>query len=295
MRVVRTLRALAFLLAIAGCEHDDQASARTFTLSSWCWESEFVQDERVRQADLAFAKAHAIDSMYIQLSSDYEEATQFEGLATLARSGQNQGLSLRWVEGRPEWALPENHAQALAAIDHAGQINLQLMAAGRTPIQAIVYDVEPWVLPEWEESPAALIAGYLAMVERLHDAAARAGLALWVALPFWFETEVANNAPDEPSVLERVDGVLVMAYRDNAEDIERAARPMVEHAQALHVPVIVGVETKCVSPSFISFCGSTGRTLGEALSGLRTRFERDRAVLGFAVHELSSWRALDGS
>jgi hypothetical protein len=292
MRVVGTWLALA--LCLASCDAETSA-ARTFTLATWCWDEECVEDEHVRAGALEFAKAHAIDSMYIQLSPDYQEPTLFQGLATLSQSAQSQGMSLRWVEGRAEWALPENHAQAVAAIEVAAQINQQLMAAGRAKNQAIVFDVEPWALPEWDDHEGALITGYVAMVESLHDAAAHAGIALWIALPFWFETEAASAAPDAGSVLTHTDGVLLMAYRDNAEEIARAARPMVEHASALRVPVIVGVETKCVSPSFISFCGAGESALTDALRELRMRFDGDRAVLGFAVHELSTWQALDGS
>jgi hypothetical protein len=254
-----------------------------------------VEDPPARASALAFAKSHAIDALYLQLASDYAEPAQFEGLSTLSRAAQAQGMTLRWVEGRAEWALPENHTQAVAALAQAAQINTQLMAAGRPPIRAMVYDVEPWALPEWEDDAANLISGYVAMVEALHEASTAAGIELWMALPFWFEQEAAKNAPDAESVLERADGVLIMAYRDNAQDIEQAARPMLEHATSLQLPVIVGVETKCVSPSFISFCDAGEAALVSALRELRARFDKDRSVVGFAVHELSSWRALDGS
>ena len=292
---MRTWLTLLGCLTIASCEEAGDAGTRAFSLATWCWESECVQDDQVRREALAFAKAHAVDSMYIQLSVDYQEPTLFKGLETLARSAQSQGMSLRWVEGRPEWAFEENHAQALAALDNAAQINQQLMAAGRGPIRDIVYDVEPWALAEWEEDPGTTIHAFVAMTERLHEAAARADLTLWLALPFWFETVAAEEAPDAASVLGSTDGIVIMAYRDNADAIESAARPMIEHADALTLPVMVGVETKCVSPSFISFCESGRDALEEALSELRTRFENDRAVRGFAVHELSTWQALDGS
>src|SRR5688572_30334039 len=127
-RLVKVWLTLMFWLAIAAqlasCEDAGDAPARSFSLATWCWEAECVLDEEVRADALAFAKAHAIDSMYIQLSLDYQEPTLFKGLEALARSAQSQGMSLRWVEGRPEWAFTDHHAEALAALEQAAAINL---------------------------------------------------------------------------------------------------------------------------------------------------------------------------
>ena len=276
---------------LPGC---DGGATRAFTLSVWCWEHECVEDARVQASLLGFCRDHALASVYLQLSSEYERPTQFAALSALAGSARDQDLALWWAAGRPEWVLPENRSEPLAAITNAAAINGKLTAAGQLPITSIIYDVEPYLLDEWSDDPAKVIADYDALAAALHEQARGAGLELWLALPFWYETRAAAEAPSVGSVLEHADGLVLMTYRNDAEDIEQASAPMVDSAQAQHVPVVIAVETQCVSPSYTSFCSAGRSGLEWSLSELRARLDRKPTVLGFAVHEFSSWQALRG-
>jgi hypothetical protein len=83
-----------------------------------------------------------------------------------------------------------------------------------------------------------------------------------------------------------------MAYRDKAADVESLAAPILEHAAALRKPVVVAIETECVQPRYVSFCGRPAAELTDAIHAIATALRSSPAFAGLAVHSYASWQLL---
>ena len=88
-------------------------------------------------------------------------------------------------------------------------------------------------------------------------------------------------------------GLVVMAYRNRADDVESLAAPILERAARLKTPVIVAVETMCIDPPHVTFCGRTAGELADALDHVALALRASPAFAGMAVHKYASWATLE--
>jgi hypothetical protein len=261
------------------------AAPQRGSLASWCWRRECVTEPATRDALLDFARSQAVDTLYVKLRERFVHDTR---VLDLVRAARDRGVRVQWVTGAREWVLPAHQPSALAPLDWADTINRSLRTAGLPTVEQVAYDVEPYLLPAWNQDRSAVESDYQRMAAALHARARTLGLSLWLTLPFWWERELG----EAPGALQHADGVIVMAYRNDAQAVGELAEPLLARAAALSLPVVVAVETKCVEPAYVSFCGSGAARLDHDLSVLRQRFAKRANVHGLAVHELGAWRTL---
>jgi hypothetical protein len=83
----------------------------------------------------------------------------------------------------------------------------------------LLLDIEPYTLDGWRNDADRLpiMRSYLRALELAVRGAG--DLPVWAAIPFWFDHDgycLDGRSPLE-HVVERVDGIVVMAYRDRAD------------------------------------------------------------------------------
>lgn len=262
------------------------------TRATWVWTSETVLVLEQRRALLAFAQAHRVNALYLQYSPKYEETAGFSEVAEFLRQARTLGIDVTLVAGDPRWALTLHHATALALIDNTGRLNRRLAEAGAPKVRAVQYDVEPYLLAEWKTQPMTVEPQYANLLVKLHEAAKREGLELWLTLPFWFEHHRFGSTTLDRLALDVADGIVVMAYRDTLTRVVRAAQALLEHANAVGRPVVVAIETSCRQPPEITFCSASQRELESALTAIQANLSRFRVFSGIAVHQYAYWREL---
>jgi hypothetical protein len=263
-------------------------------MATWVWDEGTVLDARARHELLAFARANRVNALFVQAAPGYEEDAGFEALAALVAASSAQGASVTLVGGDPSWSLPSHHGDALALVQRARRIGARLAARALPPGGRVLFDVEPYLLPEWHASPATTAAAYADLLRVLGDAGRAAALDVWHTIPFWFPQYGVGGRPLDGLVLERSAGVVVMAYRNRAADVASLAAPILEQAARLRRPVIVAVETTCVDPPHVSFCGQTAGDLADALDRIGLALQVSPAFAGLAVHKYASWVTLEG-
>lgn len=279
--------ALALGAACAGSAAVVDGS-RELKLATWVWSAEPVLDHRARGDMLQFLARQRANTLYVQLSPRYEREA-FGALTELMRAAQRESVQVRWVDGAPEWALPGQHGGALAAISRAHRLNQRLVAAGLPRVGAVLFDVEPYMHRDWGHARARVLAGFDALAERTRAASRAADLELWWTLPFWF---LERASAQSRNLMRQSDGIVVMAYRDRAEQVARVSRAWLSAAEAGGKPIVIAIETGCIQPNYISFCGASPQTLAAALGEIRTELGSSPAFVGVAVHQYASWQAL---
>jgi len=279
---------LAWCCACAATSPQPAPPTARAPLATWVWTSRTVLDDRERAALLSFARERAVDTVYVQLSPVYE-AEGWPALLEMIRAAGRHQLRVFWVDGAPDWVSSAGQERALAALARAARLNRALEAAGVARVAGVLCDVEPYLLEAWKNDRARVLADFELLSERLQRASQAASLELWWTLPFWF---AEHAGPKAQLLVQRSDGVVIMAYRNRPEQVVRAARSWLRLAEPLARPVVVAVETQCIEPSYISFCGTNGLQLSAALADIRRELGTSPAFAGLAVHQYSSWRQL---
>jgi hypothetical protein len=263
------------------------------TRATWVWDEATVLGSAARDNLLAFARAKSIGVLFVQDAAGFEQDQAFEALATLVQGAARQGASVTLVGGDPSWALAGHHGDALQFLARAQRIDARL-AARRLPRGGrILFDVEPYLLPGWRTAGEASHAAYAELLRLVADAGRAAGLGVWHTIPFWFPTIDAGGRPLDEVVLERSSGIVVMAYRNRPDDVEALAIPVLARAASQGKPVIVAVETMCVDPPHVTFCGQTAAGFHAALEQITLGLRASTAFAGLAVHKYASWAALE--
>jgi hypothetical protein len=268
-----------------------KARARTH-LATWVWQKRAVLDAGEQTTLLAFAVGQSVDLLYVADADEYDEAGGFEALADLVRRAAWVGIRVHLVGGDPSWALPEHHPRALALIERVARLNERLRRASLPEIPGVQYDVEPYTLGDWHSSPGTIEAQYAALLDKLRASAQRAGVALWMTIPFWFSHHPLRDTTLDRAVLDAADGVVVMAYRSTVAGVARSAEEVLTHARERRRPVVVALEIGCAVSEESTLCGVTLPQLRGALEASRAELERFDSFEGLAVHAYVAWRSL---
>jgi hypothetical protein len=174
-------------------------------------------------------------------------------------------------------------------VTRAQRVAQRLTAAGAIAPRALLFDIEPYLLPAWKIDRAPVLAEFQQLTAALHDRCARARLELWLTLPYWFLGELHDPSRQW---LQNADGLVIMAYRNSADAVERAAREVLQETASAPRPLIIAIETKCIEPSYVSFCGRAPADFAGVVDDLRARFAGVSMIRGLAIHEYRAWRAL---
>jgi hypothetical protein len=266
--------------------------ARTAT---WVWDEATVVSAPARQDLLAFARAKDVGTLFVHAAPGFDGERGFEGLAALVEAASRQGAAVTLVGGDPAWSQPAHFTEALAFVHRAARLEAQLIARGLPRNNRVLFDVEPYLRPEWRASPERARADYLALLRTVRAAAREEGLEAWHTIPFWFSTDAVAGASLDGLVLEESAGVVVMAYRNRTADVRSLAAPLLERGARRGKPIIVAIETTCVDPPYVTFCGRTGLELADALDELARDFGQAPAFSGLAVHMYASWATIASS
>jgi hypothetical protein len=245
----------------------------------------FCSDNRIREIYLAleFNRGMAEGTPQYEIRSP-ERYREF-----LARAHQ-AGLRIEGLAGTPEWAVRENHAHALAAVDATLAFNRAGPAAAR--LDGVHFDVEPYLLlgysdPEYRPQ---LLQDFLAMVSQCATRVrTEPDMTFSCDVPAWFypggglerERLTVTFKGKEQTVGEHLTDLLetvtIMDYTnqaDGAGGIIARGLPALRYAAERGKKIIVGLETFSEGDSTVWFaCGLPAEEFGRRLAtgDLRSR------------------------
>ena len=224
------------------------------------------------------------------------------------------GVAVRCMIGEGAWARADPRAHHLDPAAGSTAAQARAYRSGELPpnliallevndrlfrFDALLLDVEPQVLPEWKRGERAeVIRGTLGLFEDARAACRQRGMKLSAALAPWYtrnpDPDHAGNSSFD-SCLERLDDILLMAYRNSPSEVLAFAGDAFAALARRPVRSWVGLTTQANDAP-----GSTYHALGF------DRFRRDvvelhgrvrtgaaaASVAGVAIHQYATLREL---
>ncbi|MDG6104080.1 hypothetical protein Daura_12425 [Dactylosporangium aurantiacum] len=243
------------------------------TRAMWLW------DPAPPDAVAGWAARHSVTTIFAY----YDPRADVAPLTRLRALCDDAGITLDALGGEPAWTT--DHATALAWARAAAATGL---------FRGLHVDVEPYLLPGWQERQAVLVPRLLGLLDEL----ARVGPPVELDVPFWLSTVRVGGQNLADAVLDRVDGVTVMSYRNTAtggNSMLGVADDLLRRAGKAAKPVRLGAETQPLGDcAYCTFHGGTGSAMRETLREVDTAAQRYAAFEGIAVHQYDTWAALGG-
>lgn len=255
--------------------------------------TDVASDALARQAFYAFAQPRAIRRVYLQSagilgSSDPQ-------LADFVQDAAGRGMAVTLLFGQAAWALQPNQAQALQAAAQCAAFAAPLRAAGRPAPDTIQFDVEPYTLPQWDTDLQGTANQYLDLLAALR-AQLNGQLRLQVATAFWLDgTPVTRNGQTRPLsqwILDAVDSIVIMDYRNTSARILSGAAGQLAYANAQGKPVTLAVDVSCGSDASITFCGGGQAYMYGQMAAVAAGLQGQSAFAGMAVFDYEDWTSL---
>jgi hypothetical protein len=217
----------------------------------------------------ATAANEGLGTVYLYAEGGFD-AKVMKAIAAL----RAQGTRVEALAGEASWARPHNRAGLLEFV----------RAARGQRVGAIHLDIEPYSLRMWRTDRARLIRSYLAAL----SAASRAAgpIPVNADIPYWYGPTILHE------LLDRVDAVTVMDYRDSGPAAIASAREEVRAAAAAGKRATIGLETGDVRPASVTFFQEGRAALTEAVAQIRDAYSGNPGFGGIAVHDAASLAAL---
>lgn len=243
--------------------------------SLWVWHARPA-------ADLA-AIAAALGVRRVFLFVGNESPDSDEVIEQSVRLLHEDGIAVFALGGEPQWTYRHDDALAWAH-----------RALGLAPFDGLHLDVEPHALRHWRRDQQQLVADYLTLLDLIGGL--RGPLEVDAQFAYGqIETPVGSTFADD--ILERVDGVTVMSYRDTAEGgngMLAIAADWLQRATNAGKPVWLAAETNpvpdCVYCTFYEEGqAQMASVLGQVDATVRATYP---TYQGIAVEDLDGWLAL---
>jgi hypothetical protein len=241
----------------------------------WVWDGP-------TESVIDFALADGFTDLYLHTPPGFSRDPEYLPFVNTARSA---GLQVHAMGGDPSWAW--------GGSDWGNWVD-EIITFGT--FDGIVFDVEPHTLPDWSAKRRnRLIRSYLSALD---DASSRAGsLPTLSTVPFWWDDPAFESKKRLliEHVLDRTNGIIIMAYRDHAQGVDG----IIEHsateanmAAALGKQFIVGIETGFAGLDKVSFAEEGRAAMESELSLVESAFAGNAAYGGIAIHHYGSYSAM---
>jgi hypothetical protein len=244
------------------------ATARA-PVSMWVW-SRNDPDELID-----FALDQDVDRLYVYVYRP--RGAELQRLQRLADLAGDAAIELWAMSGDPRWALR-----------HSAVLSWQRKALATGFFVGTHLDVEPYALPGWENRPERVVPRFLRMIDKIQAAHPS---PLEIDVPYWYGTVDVPGESDETvadAVLDRVDAVTVMSYRDTAtgpNSLSVVAEDMLVRAERAGVRIELAVETNRLGCKHCTFYEEGADAMREVIGTVSALLADHPTFTGFAIHD----------
>jgi hypothetical protein len=203
--------------------------------ATWIWHAADWQKDGT--ALLAWARSHGIGLLFITVPMD--EVHGRTKLARFVRQAHRQHIAVWSVDGDPHMVLQSQHTATVRLVQAYAGYNRSVSPDAR--LDGIQFDIEPYLLPD-DLSAEQSDALYLTLVHKLRGAAG--SLKLDFVVPFWWSGRTALLA----GLARDADGLTVMDYRTDAQQVYEFAVPFLDWAQANGKTARIALEAGPIAP-----------------------------------------------
>lgn len=203
----KALLVLAVCTFLCGC--DGRPSRIVTGDALFCWQTEVV-NRPLEEGIFDIMEEAGLTVLYQNISEDVEP----DSLKAFLEEAYRRDIGVCLLTGAPQWGLDEGGEIMREEIARAVSYNSSLPREAR--LQGVLMDVEPYLTPEWEDSPKEVMDSYVRAMEQARRAAQDAGLQLIACIPYFYDSLGHEEALGQ-LIREGCDAVAVMNYQKNDE------------------------------------------------------------------------------
>lgn len=210
-------------------------------------------------------------------------------------------IKIEFLSGDKLWATPEHRAEGETLMGDVLTFNTGTTDANKR-FDGIQYDVEPYLLDskkngdplDWNYDQSFIWSTYLTFLTNCQakintynsNPANDPDIRFGVAIPRWYSI---GGAIGPEGIIDRVNYVVIMDYKDNASDIINGAQDEINYANAAGKKVYVGVETTHPTdtvdfPPSTTFYEEGNAAMETALGQVNTSLGGYTSYAGIAIH-----------
>lgn len=200
------------------------------TIGAWIWRSNvLLNDKGIAARFLRKAKSHDIGVINLQVQPDLRSFSGF------LLSAEQAGVRVNALSGAPDDVLYPD--QPLAVVQNVLRYN----ESHAHRFSGIQFDIEPYLLKDFERRETEVLDRYLRLLARIRSATA-GRLQFGVVVPFWFADKTIHGQNLMAMIAQRVDQLAVMAYRTNLDELLDIANNALCYGERYGKPVFLGLE-----------------------------------------------------
>ena len=239
----------------------------------WVW------DPHAGTEVVAFAHGRGITDLFLQ----WAPSADASGLREFLRAATGAGIAVHALDGWPEAALPENHAEVLKIVDAVLRFNREAPPGER--FAGVHFDIEPYLLMGFDGPlRGEILGGFVELQKKIAARLAGSGVAYGADLPFWFDEGTIGQ------VLGSAQNVGIMDYRNQArgeDGIVAHARPWIAAGDRLRRAVWIAVETAPAPASETRYVASFAEEAWAKLDAAGLPVLRQSRFAGFGLRTAS--------
>jgi hypothetical protein len=260
--------------------------------ATWVWDSTIIENDP--GGLLQFAADQRLTSIYIR----YDTNASREAYRTFIRSANDLGMKVEALAGTSYWIYETNHIHIQRFITAVTQYNASVEAMER--FKGFHFDIEPYTLDIWKTDQTWVLERWMDTVKLIEREVRNAdpGMTMAFDIPFWINgyPVPGTSYPFSSWLLEKADGVVIMAYRNTAlgsNGIIARAKPIILEAATLKKPAVIAVDTvPSKEGDHISFYALNPAVMEIQLRMVKESLTPYSSYSGVAVHDYVRWREL---
>lgn len=220
--------AVALMSLFAGCgakiSPDTERISETAVFS---WEDKYLEQEAEAAYDYVCGKID-IRAVYQEIPRE----TETELVVDFLQRREAAGHLVYRLAGAPKWGVEKDAGSMKAIIAETAGWNKSAGKQGK--FAGIVWDVEPYLLDEWDEEPGRVMEQYVDNCAAVYKEAHKKGLSVIACIPYFYDNKGFEREL-ERLIEKGSDAVAVMNYNKNDEagQIETEVRLTQKHRKGI--------------------------------------------------------------
>ncbi|MNO61158.1 hypothetical protein D3C76_517960 [compost metagenome] len=270
-----------------GNTHTAAANSEPITNATWLWNTKLI--ETSSDELISFMDHQGIEIVFLQISRNVSKSSY----TNFIKNASMHQIKVYAADGAPDWALNSKLPKLTSFMTWIN--NYQNSVNADEKFSGIHVDIEPYLLPEWTNNFADLVAQWQSNIIYLSTEAQQMNLPLNAALPFWMDKYKTPDQNETISywMISKLDSISLMTYRDKANTIFNLAQSELIEAELLNKKVYICVETKpSREGNQVTFYEEGAAYMYTQLINVRSKASSYPSFAGIAVHDLGGWMNL---
>jgi hypothetical protein len=276
----------------------------------WVWDSAYAMTAAKQASVIDTAANGGFNVIYLTIddyltTADANKPAYAAALSSFISQANARGISVDSVSGWRDWAKTANRQKGYTLITFVDEFN----KSHANKIRSFQYDVEPYLLPEYETNKSTVLTDFLTFIDESSTRLANVDVRFSVVIPHFYDKaqnwtpqisyggQTASTYTHLLRILDKRPGgsILIMAYRNQAAGNDgsiQLSKVEVDEAQGHATKVLVAQETGNVEPSYVTFYGTSKATLATQVAAIRAAFAGNSGFGGISIHYLDPYAAL---